>query len=434
MYRGCQKPCCKKGLIMVTELKECRICKSIDLTRVLDLGSIYPSAFLNDNEKVSEDMKTPLSLCQCNKCGLVQLEDTIDLDLMYRQYWYASSLNKSMVSSLQEIVTEIENKVDLELRDVVVDIGCNDGTMLNLYKFPEKLIQIGYDPSLNLSRGDYHFKFINDYFNADTYVDSVGQPFPKAMVITSIAMLYDLPDPNKFIKDVVSILRDDGIFVVQFTDLLSMFKLTAFDNICHEHLEYYSLKVIKNLFKTNGLKLVDVSYNNVNGGSIRITSAHEDSSYKVSPSVNKALKEEIEYFDNGNTFTKFQYNIERAKEKFNGFLKWAKFQDKSVYMLGASTKSATLLQVCGITSEMIPFAAEVNQEKFGLRTVGSNIKIIPEEEALIKHPDYLIIPIWHFIDNLLTKPRIKDYLNSGGSLVVPLPELAVYTKNGKFIL
>lgn len=417
---------------MVTELKECRICKSDNLTRVLDLGNIYPSAFLSDDEKVSEDMKAPLMLCQCDRCGLVQLEHTIDLDLMYRQYWYSSSLNKSMVSSLKNIVEDVESKVSLNSGDTVIDIGCNDGTLLNLYTNKD-LFTVGYDPAQNLSRPEKIY-FYNDYFSSDGYFDIKGHL--KAKVITAIAMFYDLPDPNKFVRDVVEVLDDDGIFVIQFTDLLSMFKLTAFDNICHEHLEYYSLGIARRLLEDNGLKVIDVSYNDVNGGSIRITSAHRNSKYQVSPSVGNAMKNESIFFYSTeiDKFLVFRHNIQRTKEKLVGFLNWAKKLDKTVFLMGASTKGNTLLQVCEITDDLVSYAAEVNTEKFGLRTVGSNIKIISEDEALIKHPDYMIVPVWHFIDNLLTKPRIKDYLNSGGSLVVPLPELAIYTKNGKFEL
>jgi hypothetical protein len=413
---------------MVTELKECRICKSKDLKRVLDLGEIYPSAFLSEDEKVSDDMKAPLKVCQCKDCGLVQLEHTIDLDLMYRQYWYSSSLNKSMVYSLKEIVSDLENKIQLDDDDTVIDIGCNDGTMLQLYS--KNIFKVGFDPALNLNKPECFF--INDYFSYDKYTEKVKTKNLKAKVVTAIAMFYDLPDPNKFVSDVVKVLDKDGIFVVQFTDLLSMFKLTAFDNICHEHLEYYSLKVVKNLLEANGLKVIDVSYNDVNGGSIRITSAHKDCyKYNVSERVEIYLEEEENYFSSeDHSFSSFAKRIERGKEKMRGFLKWAKEQRKTVFLMGASTKGNTLLQVYGITKEDVPYAAEVNAEKFGLRTAGSDIKIISEDSALIKHPDYMIVPVWHFITSLRNKEKIKDYLASGGHLVVPLPEFEVFNENG----
>lgn len=397
----------------IVEEKECRVCRG-DLERVLDLGNIYPSTFLSKDEKISEDSKAPLILDKCKDCGLVQLEHTIDLDLMYRQYWYSSSLNKSMVSSLKDVVDYVESVHTLAPGDVVVDIGCNDGTLLNLYK--RSLRKVGFDPALNLKKHT-SIEFINDYFNAEDYFRL--HRISKADVVTAIAMFYDLPDPNRFVKDVKSILDEEGIFVIQFTDLLSMFKVCAFDNICHEHLEYYRLADIMYLLGKHELDVIDVSYNNVNGGSLRVTACHSGK-YPHKLSVLEALHEEEKYFLEHN-FKEFNKCIELTKTKIQSFLKWAEGHSHKVYLLGASTKGNTLLQVCKVTNEQVPYAAEVNKDKFGLRAVGSNIEIISEDDALIKHPDYFIVPVWHFKSSLYSNPKILDYMNSNGRLVFPLP-------------
>lgn len=395
----------------ITEEKICRICSG-RLVKVLDLGMIYPSSFLRDNENVTVDGKAPLVLAECESCGLIQLKHTIDLDLMYRQYWYASSLNKSMVSSLQDIVIDIQTKVTLQPYDVVMDIGCNDGTMLGMY--PDFVTTVGYDPSKNLEKKFPINYFINDYFTADAY------QYPlRAKVVTAIAMFYDLPDPNKFVEDVKQVLDKDGIFVVQFTDLMSMMKAVAFDNICHEHLEYYKLKDIVRLFRSHGLDVIDVSYNNVNGGSIRITACH-DGRYTPKSDVFKYLSEERTFF-HFNKIQNFVNDVIYIKTEVKEFLKWTTTQNYKVFLLGASTKGNTLLQVCNITDDEIPFAAEVNKEKFGLRTAGSNIKIISEDEALEQKPDMFFVPVWHFKEFLLNNNRIKMYLLEGGKLVFPLP-------------
>lgn len=322
-----------------------------------------------------------------------------------------------MVTSLKDVVNDVLSKVQLSEGDTVVDIGCNDGTMLGM--FSDDVHKIGYDPSLNLKRsGD--FTFINDYFSASTY-----KLFPKARIITAIAMFYDLPDPVDFTKDVASILDNDGIFVVQFTDLISMFKATAFDNICHEHLEYYRLVDVKNILELAGLELIDVSYNDVNGGSLRVTAAHKGAR-PVLQSVQNSLNSEAEYLAK-HTFSDFTKEIDTLRLKTTHFLKWAKEKGNTVHLLGASTKGNTLLQVLGITNEFVEFAAEVNSDKFGLKTAGSDIPIISETDSLVKHPDYYFVPVWHFKASILRSPKIYDYLKSGGSLVFPLPEFTFVT-------
>ena len=391
---------------------------------ITDLGSIYPSSFIKTDENPADDMKAPLVLCRCGNCGLVQLKHTVDLDSMYRQYWYSSSLNKSMVTSLEEIVREIEGRVDLQDFDTVVDIGANDCTMLGQYK-NKNLTKVGYDPALNLNKPEGIY-FINDYFSSDVYM------FNKAKVITAIAMFYDLPNPVEFTKQVASILDDDGIFVIQYTDLCSMLRVNAFDNLCHEHLEYYSFEVVKNLLESNGLQVIDVSHNDVNGASIRVTASFPGK-YRVSDNVDKELKIEKEFLTD-DAFNKFSESIKSTKVKLSGFLKWAKSRNKRVYIMGASTKGNSLLQVCGVTNEDCEFASEVNKDKFGLKTIGSNIEIISEEESLIKHPDYFIVLPWHFKSSLITKSGVQDYLNSNGRLIFPLPEFTVVTTTGEFKL
>jgi len=404
---------------MIEELLECRVCKSSSLVEVLNLGNLYPSGFLKPDEELKVGMKTPLVLCRCGDCGLVQLKHTVELDLMYRQYWYTSSLNKSMVSSLKNVVDDIESRLVINDNDTVVDIGCNDGTMLSMYS-NKNIFKVGYDPALNLSRkSDYYF--INNYFSSDSYFDICGHL--KARIITAIAMFYDLPDPLKFVKDVASILRDDGLFVIQFTDLLSMFKVTAFDNICHEHLEYYRLEDVVRILNKAGLDAIDVSYNDVNGGSLRVTAAHEGR-FPRRRSVEETLVDEANFFKS-NTFDTFKSKIDATILKMRGFLDWCKFHNHKIILLGASTKGNTFLQICGITNKDIPFAAEVNKDKFGLRTAGSGIEIISEEDALIKHPDYFIVPVWHFKQSFYSNKKILDYMLSNGRLVFPLPEFVV---------
>ncbi len=415
------------------KLRNCRVCGCSELKDVLDLGEIYPSAFLKEDEKVSEDSKVSLALVECENCKLVQLKYTVELDQMYRQYWYASSLNKSMVSSLKNIVEEVESRVELTPEDTVTDIGCNDGTLLGLYT-KELFNKVGFEPALNIRpKENTVITWIPEYFTKeywDLYHKHPTHPEwanAKSKVITAIAMFYDLPDPNKFVKDVKAILHPEGIFVVQFTDLLSMFKACAFDNICHEHLEYYKLRDVVTLLRDNGLRVIDVSYNDVNGGSVRVTATHWDSPIETPNRVQEAILAEEIYFRNY-TMEDFKLSISFARSDLEHFLSVTKLRGEKVFLLGASTKGNTLLQVCEVNKDYVPYAAEVNKDKFGLRTVGTNIEIISEEEAFSKNPDYFLVPVWHFESNLLTKSAIREYIKRGGKLVFPLPVFHIVGK------
>jgi hypothetical protein len=402
---------------MYTTQEGCRICGG-HLRDILNLGDIYPSNFVEE----TEGEPVPLVLVECKECGLVQLKHIVNLDDMYRNYFYQSGINPSMVSSLQNIVNEIENTVNINNLDVIVDIGCNDGTMLDMYK-NKTAFKIGYDPALNLK--DKAEKkcnvFINDYFTGSSYY------FNKAKVITAIAMFYDLPDPVTFIEDIEGILADDGIFVIQFTDLVSMLKINAFDNICHEHLEYYKLSDIRNLLDKFGLDIFKVSYNNVNGGSIRVF-VGRNKHYPIQDNVLQAIADERAYLDAfENPMQAFADRVNSIKRTVLDFLVRANNAGIHIYGMGASTKGNTLLQYFGITKVLIPVIAEINPDKFGKKTIATNIPIISEDEAFNNYPDmYFLLP-WHFIDDFIT--RNITYLEDGGAFIVPLPEPKIYYKD-----
>ena len=398
----------------------CRICSSPDYKSILDLGNIYPSNFISNGEEITAK---PLHLVKCQNCNLVQLKETYNLDAMYRDhYWYRSGLNPSMVMSLEDVVesalkvySTMNNKV---VPKYVLDIGCNDGTLLSLY--PKTVLKVGVDPSKNVKElAEQHCDvFVNDYFQLS---DFTTYPYLKYDIITSIAMFYDLEFPNIFLRDVCTVLADDGLWVIQFTDLLSMLKLSAFDNICHEHLEYYSLSVLDNFLAKWNLQIIDVEYNVVNGGSIRAYVTWKRKEYKRKR-VNEALELEQAYLKE-HPIEEFGYTILKEKSKLLELVSQIKEANKSIYVLGASTKGNTLLQHYGLNSTIIDKALEVNEDKFGLRTIGTNIPIISEEQGLQEKPDYLLVLPWHFRNFFIEK--FDGYLRSGGSLIFPLPTVEI---------
>lgn len=401
----------------------CRICGG-ELNVVLDLGEFYLSDFLSEGE---EAVKDTLALAECVKCGLVQLRDVPDLDFMYKDhYWYRSGLNNSMLKDLKDIVENIEKRIELNDGDIIVDLGCNDGSMLGMYT-NKTLCKVGYDPAPNLKeRAEKNCThFINDYFSAITF------PYTgKAKVVTSIAMFYDLPDPNKFVQDVKSILDENGIWVIQLMDLYSMLKINGIDDLNSEHLEYYKLDDLEKLMYFNGLRIFDVEYNKVNGGSLRIYVSFPDK-YPVTDRFYKAQEVEDDAFDSGGvSIQKLISNISIFRTKIRSFLK--KFGADNVYALAASTKANTALQVFGLDNTWIKAIGEVNEDKFGKRTAGTNIPIIPEQEVLNANPKLIIVLAWHFIETF--DKILKDYLRSGGLVLYMLPVPHVRTDNGGFFL
>ena len=389
----------------IDELKKCRICgKNVKI--IYDFGDTYISGFINPGE---DSPKAPMRIARCESCDLVQLGDTVDLDFLYKkQYWYASSLNKSMVESLKDVVDKTLAKLKLCPGDVAVDIGCNDGTLLEFY--PEEIIRVGYEPAPNMGESakkvcDY---FIGDYFYSSLY----PKELQKAKIITSIAMFYDLPDPNKFVRDIKDILADDGIWVIQLTDLTTQLELKEVSSFCHEHLEYYRLIDLINLMNYNGLIVNDLEYNKTNGGSLRIYVSKTSAPYPITDAVFDALNFELEYYNESKDVVKdFFSDLTEISRRVVEYLKELKSADIDVYGLGASTKGNTLLQFFGIDNTLIKAIGDVNPDKFGLVTAGTNIPIISEKELLEKNPKFIFLIIWQFRDNILKK--LQPYIEKG---------------------
>ncbi len=402
----------------ITETK-CRVCDG-SLVDLIDFGEIYPSAFVESQEGLT---KAPLVLTQCDHCALVQLKHTVNLDLMYKkQYWYSSALNKSMVSSLENVADgAIAHSPELEDGDLIIDIGCNDGTLFKF--FPDKCFKLGFDPAPNFvdESTENCDQFINDYYSSELLpIGTHG----KAKIITSIAMFYDLSRPEEFICDIVQALAPGGTWVIQFTDLLSMLQLNAFDNICHEHLEYYKLVDLMQMFDGHGLDIFDLEYNYVNGGSLRVY-VSQTGARTIEPVVEQMFNYEKVYFTSGkNPIVSFHKRIRVAQTALRSYLDASKAEGKYTYVLGASTKGNTLLQVWGLSQNDLDFALEVNKDKYGLRTVGSDIPIISERTGLAKKPDQLLLLPWHFTNSL--KKNLKPFFADGGVLITPLPHFTLH--------
>jgi hypothetical protein len=408
---------------MYKETQKCRICKSDKLESVLSLGEQYLTGVFPKNldDKIT---KGPLDLTWCKECGLLQLKHSYSLDEMYGDnYGYRSGLNNSMVKHLTNKIKMLEKMISLTDNDLVIDIGSNDATSLRAYSGKHK--KVGIDPTGMKFREFYtsEIVLIPDFFNEKFFKDQF--PNQKAKIITSISMFYDLEDPNEFVKDIFNCLDQDGVWHFEQSYMPSMLRTNSYDTICHEHLEFYSFKVIKQLLEKHEMKVIDVQMNSINGGSFAITAAK--SSSKLIPNnaiINWMLKQEENLLlDTIKPYNEFKERIFNHRNNLIELVEALVADGKKVFGYGASTKGNVLLQFCNFTKEQIPFIAEVNNEKFGCFTPGTNIPIISEEEAKKLKPDYFLVLPWHFRNSIIE--REQEFIERGGKFIFPLPEIEI---------
>ena len=411
------------------EIQKCRICGNDNLVSILNLGNQFLTGVFprNREQKITSG---PLELVKCqekddgNSCGVVQLKHSYEHHELYGEnYGYRSGLNQSMVNHLHNIVERIMKLVSISSGDLVIDIGSNDSTLLQVY--PKKnLILVGIDPTGEKFKEYYpaYVHLIPDFFSVKVVKNNFGEK--RAKVITSIAMFYDLENPLDFMRQVYDILADDGIWVFEQSYMPFMLEKTAYDTICHEHLEYYCLKQIKWMAERVGFKIIDIELNNVNGGSFCVTVAKKNSSFQETAVIEKLLKEEENKGLSGlKPYEDFRQRVYKHREDLVQFIEKIRAEGKLMLGYGASTKGNVILQFCNITNRDIPFIAEINEDKFGCFTPGTYIPIISEEEAKAKKPDYLLVLPWHFKENFLQ--REKQYMDDGGKILMPLPKIEV---------
>jgi len=402
---------------------------------LLSLQSLYVSDFLNDNEK-PRGGKYPLDIILDETISAPRLKTVAPSGVMYGKYWYRSGINNSMKIELNNIVETIKSRFKLVENDIWLDIACNDGTLLSYV--PKTCIRIGIDPAddsyVNESKQHANV-IIQDYFSLNAW-QKTSFAQQKAKIITSIAVFYDLDDPISFVNDIKKVLSKDGLWVLQLSYTPLMIKQLAFDNICHEHVYYYSVENLKILFEKCGMEIVDVELNDVNGGSFRVFVMHKDgdkTKYGTAPlrdvasyRVESTLQyEKLLNLSSPQTWNNFKKEIDSLKEQVVSFIKEAKKQGKTVWGYGASTKGNTLLQYFGLDHTTIDAIAERSPYKWGLKTVGTNIPIKSEAEMRTAQPDYLLVLPWHFISEFIE--REKNYLGRGGKFIVPCPSFKIIT-------
>lgn len=410
---------------MIREIACCRICGNRNLIEILDLGQQYLSGhFPRIGESVD---RAPLTLVKCdeiegNSCGLVQLKHTYDLSTMYgKNYGYRSGLNASMVSHLSGHVARIESTIELKTEDIVVDIGSNDGTLLSQYK-NHSLTLVGVDPTIAKFSSYYPSRIIQlaEFFPSAGLKEILGTK--KAKVITSVAMFYDLEAPQDFVNQISAHLDPQGIWLFEQSYLPTMLAQNSYDTVCHEHLEYYSLRQIDWMLSRADLKIIDVQFTDANGGSFLVVAAKNQSSLKATGKVAEILDNETRMgLATLAPYEEFTQRILKSRDDLRKKIQELNREGKRVIGYGASTKGNVLLQYCDLTAEEVPMVAEVNPDKFGCETPGSRIPIVNEKTLNLSSTDVLMPLPWHF--RPFFERKLQPFLNAGGSILFPLPRV-----------
>lgn len=408
---------------MTRRIEKCRISGSTNLLSVLSLGDQALTGVFPASTSVPVTVG-PLELVWCPDSGLLQLAHVYEASEMYGEnYGYRSGLNASMVRHLTQKIGKLEQFAELKAGDTVLDIGSNDATSLKAYQTPS-LKRIGIDPTGAKFRQYYpdDIKLVPDFFTAKNF-DSVSKE--RAKIITSIAMFYDLEDPIAFARDIAHCLAPDGVWHFEQSYMPSMLRLTSYDTICHEHVEYYSLAVVEKILAAADMKVLDVQMNAVNGGSFAVTAGHKASPLKANrPVIDWLLSQEERMgLATPRPYREFEERVFRHREDLRRLLTALRDDGKRILGYGASTKGNVVLQFCGIGPDLVEAIAEVNPDKFGHVTPGSHIPIVSEADALKMKPDYYLVLPWHFKDGILQ--REQKFLADGGKMIFPFPEIEI---------
>jgi len=401
----------------------CRNCKKKNLKKIINVGkqcisSVFP-------EKINHKFKKySLDLYECYNCQLVQFKKTPPLEDMYGlTYGYRTSLSQLMVKHMKDKFDFIKKKRYLKNNSRLLDIGSNDGTFLNFYAKDKRNYNLyGIDPSAEKFK-NYYKKNINlivDYFSYNN-LKVINKKFD---LITSFAMFYDIEDPNKFCSDISQLLEKNGIWMLELSYFPLLLKNLTYDQICHEHLCYYTLKTFNKIISKHNLKIIDFSFNEINGGSVEIICAKKNSNHLV-----KKLKIEnqfkIEDQINDNSYKKFNERIENTKRVLNLFL--SKINKKDIIGYGASTKGNIVLNHCEIDRKKIKYVCDANPYKYKKYTPGTSLEIISKKDMRKKNPKFLLVLIWSFRKEVI-KQEI-NFLKKGGSLIFHLPIFHIVDKN-----
>ncbi|MHA1353630.1 MAG: methyltransferase domain-containing protein [Candidatus Heimdallarchaeota archaeon] len=403
----------------------CRSCGSSNLEIILSLGIMPLSNALVSKEDINkQENEYPLDLVFCPECSLVQITVTVDPKILFSTYYYFSSFSETMLKHSKKLVDKLVKEYNLTEENLVVEIASNDGYLLQYFK-PYNIPVLGIEPAENIAKiaTEKGIQTLCEFFNSET-ASKLKAENKSADVIIGNNVLAHIAGLNDFIEGIRILLKDDGIGVFEFPYVRDMIDKNEFDTIYHEHLSYYSLTALDNLFNNHKLIIVDIERTAIHGGSLRIKTMHEQHQDKITQNKKLLLKEEKDLgLRHINFYQNFANQVKQNGIELKNLLTKLKAEGKSIAGYGAAAKGAVLTNYFDIGNEIIDFVADRNPHKQGLFMPGKKIPIVSPDEILEKQPDYLLIFAWNFAKEIIAQQ--SDYQERGGKFIIPIPNLKV---------
>ena len=399
---------------------KCKNCNKKSLVRIVKIGKQPLSGFFYSTKR-NKLNKYSLDLYKCSYCNLVQLSNSANTKKMYGDhYGYKTSVSKMMITHLKEKIKRLKKNKLIKKENHILDIGSNDATFLKL--LGRKYNLYGIDPSAKKFKKEYKgMKLITDFFSKKNILKNIKKDNIKFDLISSFAIFYDVEDPNSFCKDIEMLLNENGVWICEFSYLPLMLKNLTFDQICHEHVMYYTLGVFEKILFNNNLRIINVKLNEINGGSIEVIIAKNKSKINSNSNLIKKIKDDEKKITS-KAFQNFSKRIKKIRSDLKSFVK----ENYPIVGYGASTKGNIVLNYCNINSSQMPFVCDANKKKFGRYTPGTNIKIIPKEKMRVLIPKYVLVLIWSFRPEIIRQEL--EYIKNGGNLIFHLPKFHIVNK------
>lgn len=406
------------------EAGRCIVCRKQTVEQFLDLGSTaLANKFLTRAELAIPESRYPLRVGFCHTCGHVQLMGAVPPKAMFEDYLYVSSASDALKAHLYDLSDVVVQRHRLGARSLVIDIGCNDGTLLNGFK-RHGVRTLGVDPAENLAKltkKNGIERYIG-FFNSETSVEIV-QKWGKASAITATNTFPHIPELQDFVEGIKTTLAPGGVFVIEAHYLIDILEQCAFDTIYHEHVSYWALGPMVHLFEKHGMQAVNAERLPLHHGQLRVTLQRKGEG-QPNASVDEILRLERRLgIDQFASYQRFAQMTMKLKDDLRRALKDLRVQGKRIAGYGAPAKGNTLLGFLEIGPDLIEYIADRSPLKQGRYAPGVHIPVVSPDRLLADQPDYVLLLAWNFADEIMEQQA--EYRKRGGKFIIPVPSVKV---------